>query len=140
MQKPKSGPAANKYLFLFLALPRTRTNVNDLFIQPYTSNRKGMHWNRLKQLVCLPHEVLEFGRMVTPIRKMSFRNPAFRQNSGFPNFCLLLRFFGGCPVSAMFFSSAIFIGLGFGYLDSKQLFLFQNEYKTLGQNLPVLNF
>ena len=53
MQKPKSGPAANTYLFLFLGRPRARTNVNDLFIQPYTSNRKGMHWNRLKKLVCL---------------------------------------------------------------------------------------
>ena len=54
MQKPKSGPAANKYLFLFLGLPRTPTNVNDLFIQPYTPNRKDMHWNRLKKLVSLP--------------------------------------------------------------------------------------
>ena len=29
MQKPKSGPAANKHLSLFLGLPRTPTNVND---------------------------------------------------------------------------------------------------------------
>ena len=28
MQKPKYGPAANEYLFLFLGLPRTPTNVN----------------------------------------------------------------------------------------------------------------
>ena len=55
MQKSKSGPVAKTYLFLFLGLPRTRTNVNDPFIQPYKSNRKGMHWNRLKKLVCLPH-------------------------------------------------------------------------------------
>ena len=40
---------------LFLGLPRTRTNVNDLFIQPYTSNRKDMHWNRLNKLVRSPH-------------------------------------------------------------------------------------
>ena len=32
VQKPKSGPAGNKYLFL--GLPRTPTNVSDLFIQP----------------------------------------------------------------------------------------------------------
>ena len=54
MQKPKSGPVAKKYLFLFLGRPRARTNVNDLFIQPYTFNRKGMHWNRLNRLLCLP--------------------------------------------------------------------------------------
>ena len=43
---------------LFLGLPRARTNSSDLFIQPYTFNPKGMHWNRLKKLVCLP---LSFG-------------------------------------------------------------------------------
>ena len=34
VQKPKFGPAANKYLFLFLGLPRNPTNVSDEFIQP----------------------------------------------------------------------------------------------------------
>ena len=54
VQKPKSGPAAKNHLFLFLGLPRTPTNVNDLFIQPYTPNHKHMHWNRLKKFVSLP--------------------------------------------------------------------------------------
>ena len=54
MQKPKSGPDPHKHLSLFLGLPRTPTNVNDLFIQPYTPNHKDMHWNRLKKLVSLP--------------------------------------------------------------------------------------
>ena len=54
MQKHKYGPAAKQYLFLFLGRPKARTNVSDIFIQPYTLNRKGMHWIRLKKLVCLP--------------------------------------------------------------------------------------
>ena len=54
MQKnPNMARPPKKHLFLFLGLPRTPTNVNDLFIQPYTPNHKDMHWNRLKQLVSL---------------------------------------------------------------------------------------
>ena len=50
-----------------------------------------MHWNRLKQLVCLPHFFLEFGWMATPIRKMSFGSPVYRPTSGFPFFVYGLR-------------------------------------------------
>ena len=53
VQKTKSGPAAKQHLFLFPGLPRTPTHANDLFIQPYTSNHKDMHWNRFKKLVYL---------------------------------------------------------------------------------------
>ena len=75
-----------KHTFLFLGLPRSPTNVNHPLIQPYSSNRKDMHWNRSKKLVSLPF-FMGFERMATPIRKMSFRNFVFRLNSGFPNFC-----------------------------------------------------
>ena len=83
VQKPKSGAAAKTYLFLFLGRPRTPTNVNDLFIQPYTPNHKDMHWNRLEQLVSLLDFFMGFGRIATPVRKN--RNfMLFRPNQGTP--------------------------------------------------------
>ena len=49
MQKPKSAPV--RRFLLFLGLPIIPTIVNDMFIQPYTSNKTYLRWNRLKNLI-----------------------------------------------------------------------------------------
>ena len=85
MQKTKFGPAAKTYFFLFLGLPRARTNVNDLFIQPYTSNRKGMRWNRLKQLVRSPHFFFIW-MDGDPNQEQFVQKPCFSTKFRIPNF------------------------------------------------------
>ena len=50
-KKDNSAPVAEKYLFLFPGLPIIPTNVNDLFIQPYTPNKNHLRWNRPKKLI-----------------------------------------------------------------------------------------
>ena len=39
------------YLFWFLGQPTIPTNVNDVFIQPYTPNKTLLRWNRFKKWI-----------------------------------------------------------------------------------------
>ena len=52
MQKPKSARVRQKTCIFFLGSPIFPTNVNDIFIQPYTPNEIHLRWKRLKKLIC----------------------------------------------------------------------------------------